>query len=149
MREVERTCQHDNNTYLPDLGQFPHDLCGCQITVSLYLEWLSFTNGQATGSGLTLHHLAQIISVVHEILSTLQYTLDRLYQVGYWIARCNNTFDLALGMIKRHKQRELNMARGRQVQGWLPHHTNKRISLFNQSILSELRELDCHSSLSV
>ena len=33
-------------SYPPDLGQFPHDLCGCQITVSLYLDWLIFTNEQ-------------------------------------------------------------------------------------------------------
>ena len=71
MREVERTCQHDN-TYPPDLGQFPHDLYGCQITVSLYLEWLSSQMSKQLDSGLTFHHLAQIISVVHEILPTLK-----------------------------------------------------------------------------
>jgi len=35
------------------------------------------------------------------------------------------------------------------MHGSLTHHTNERISLFNQSILSELRKWGCHSSLSV
>ena len=84
MREVERTFKIPTRL---DLGQFPHDLCGCQITVSLYPSGLASQMGKQLDSGLTLHHLAQIISVVHEILSTLQYTLDRLYQVGYEVAR--------------------------------------------------------------
>lgn len=43
-------------------------------------------------------------------------------QVGYGVTRCNNTFDLALGMMKGHNQRELKkMSRGRQMHGWITH----------------------------
>ena len=85
------------------------------------------------------HHLAQIIGVVHEILCSIKTRLIDYIRLTNWQG-CNNAFDLALGMIKRHNQRELNMARGRQVHGWLTHLTNEWISLFNQSILSKLRE---------
>ena len=110
MREVERTCQH-YNTYPSDLaGPIPswsvrlsnHSVIG---TSSGYLHkwasnWIRVWHW---------HHLAQ---------SSASFTS----QVGYGVTRCNNTFDLALGMMKGHNQRELKkMSRGRQMHGWITH----------------------------
>ena len=95
MREVERTCQH-YNTYPSDLaGPIPSDLCGCQITVSLVPRVAIFTNEQATGFGSNIGTIL--------LKSSASFTS----QVGYGVTRCNNTFDLALGMMKGHNQREL------------------------------------------
>ena len=144
---MERTCQH-----LPTrLGPIP----SWSVRLSNHSDIVSraaiFTNEQATGFESDIGTILPKSSASFtRYYPRLKYTLGSI--ISGWLLSgqgCKNTFDLALGMIKRHNQRELNMARGRQMHGWLTHLTNERISLFNQSILSELRDLGCHSSLSV